>query len=544
MLEQINLWSALAGLGIFLLGISMMENALDQLAGRSFTKFLQRNTKNPVKAVLAGTGVTAILQSSSVVGLMVLAFIGAGIIELSNALGIIIGSNLGTTFTGWIVAYFGFEFKIESFALPMLAIGGLSMVLFSKRERLLNAGRLLAGIGFLFMGLDYMKSGIEYITENFDISYYVGFGPYFLFVVGFVLTAIIQSSSAAMVITLSALNLGVISLPAAAAMVIGSDLGTTITVILGSLQGAAAKRRVALGQFTFNLIVDLIALALLFPILNVIVHVFNFSNPLYTLVAFHSCFNLLGILLFLPLLKPFARFLEQRFTRHQGSVLQFINTVPSNVLEPALIALSNEVRHLIHRGFHFNASILELNNHFLLEHKFTERNWEEQYESIKTLEGHLVEFIVDVQNNKLKKSESQQLNKLILATRYLMTSVKDLKDIQHNLRDFHRSPDDHLQKLLRLIQEHQTIFYHELYDYFTHPEDDPIHTELKDLKKTSKSNYTEFAERTYKLVHQDRFSEFEISTLFNVNREIHASNKALVQAVNNLLTRNIESIED
>ena len=161
MLSQFEIWEFLAGLGIFLLAMVLLESALEFLAGRSFKQFLRRHTHHPVKAILSGIGITAILQSSSVVSLMVLAFVGAGIIELKNAIGIIIGSNLGTTLTGWVVAYFGFSFNIESFALPFLAFGGLSMVFFPKKEILYHVGQLFVGFGFLFLGLDYMKSSID-----------------------------------------------------------------------------------------------------------------------------------------------------------------------------------------------------------------------------------------------------------------------------------------------------------------------------------------------------------------------------------------------
>ena len=135
MITSFDGWEFLAGLGIFLLAMALMENSLEELAGRSFKKFLRQYTNHPVKAVFSGVFITIILQSSSVVSLMVLAFVGAGIIELRNAIGIVIGSNLGTTLTGWLVAYFGFSFNIESFALPFIAIGGLSMVFFAQKKR-------------------------------------------------------------------------------------------------------------------------------------------------------------------------------------------------------------------------------------------------------------------------------------------------------------------------------------------------------------------------------------------------------------------------
>lgn len=541
--HQFNTWEFLAGLGIFLLAMTLLEDALSQLAGRTFKKFLRRYTNHPIKAILNGTLVTAILQSSSVVSLMVLAFVGAGIIELKNAIGIIIGSNLGTTFTGWIVAYFGFSLDIESFALPLIAFGGLGMVFFSKEERLHQIGQLCIGFGFLFLGLDYMKSSIALFAENFDISPFIGYSPYLLFLVGFVLTAIIQSSSAAMVIALSALNAEFISLEAAAAMVIGNDLGTTITVMIGGIKGTPGKKRVALSHFLFNLIVDLIALAFLFPLLQLLTQGLGFTNPMMTLVAFHSSFNLIGIFLFFPFLGIFSRFLERRFLSDDTVVASFITKVPTKVPEAAIEALRNEIKHLIERVFMLHLTILELDKSSFsdLEKIRQLGNANEQYELIKELEGEVTEYFISIQNEKLEREDSAQIRQMIHSIRHSMSAAKGVKDIAHNILDFYKSANDDLVMLLNFIKKNQLDWYQSLYHIFktNHPR---IHFEgLADLRKQSKRHYKSFLEKTYPSIHENRFSDIEISTLFNVNREIHATNKALISAVKDLLLQEIQA---
>jgi len=547
MLSQFQIWEFLAGLGIFLLAMVLLETALEFLAGRSFKKFLRRHTHHPIKAILSGIGITAILQSSSVVSLMVLAFVGAGIIELKNAIGIIIGSNLGTTLTGWVVAYFGFSFNIESFALPFLAFGGLSMVFFPKKETLYHVGQLFVGFGFLFLGLDYMKSSIDQFATNFDISPFAEWNAYLFFLVGFVLTAIIQSSSAAMVITLSALSANMIAIDAAAAMVIGNDLGTTITVLFGGIKGTPGKKRVALSHFLFNVVVDLVALALLYPLLYLITDILNFTNPLLTLVAFHSTFNLVGILLFLPFLGIFARFLERRFNRDDEVVAQFITNVPAEVPEAGIEALTKEVRHLLERIFVLNTSILQLPKvEFLQKEKlknFSEFVINDQYESIKELEGEITEYFIEVQNRRLASEDSKRLQQLSHAIRYAMTGVKSIKDIAHNMRDFDRSINDEVIELSNFIKGTQLAFYQQLYHIFASPKSNIHFEELADLKKESKKNYNQFVEKSYRRVQKDHFTDLEISTLFNVNREIHAGNKALIMAVKDLLLQSRAAVD-
>ena len=532
-----NLWEFFAGLGIFLLAMVLLENALEQLAGRSFKKFLRRHTNSPLKAIFGGMIITALLQSSSVVSLMVLAFVGAGIIELRNAIGIIIGSNLGTTFTGWIVAYFGFSFDIESFTLPLIAIGGLSMVSFARENQLYKIGQLLVGFGFLFLGLEYMKSSIALFAANFDISPFIGYSPYLLFAVGFVLTAIIQSSSAAMVITLSALNAQMIPLESAAAMIIGNDLGTTITVLIGGIKGTPAKKRVALSHFLFNLIVDIIALACLFPLLKLLTDVLGFTNPLMTLVAFHSSFNLAGIFLFFPFLRLFARFLERRFQSDDTVVAKFIPQVPTKVPDAAIEALHNEIHHLIERVFILHMTIFELDISLFPEKEKAPQsgNAIEQYELIKELEGETTEFFINIQNQELAREESAQLRQLTHSIRYAMSAAKGVKDITHNMQDFYKSVNDDLLELIDFMKTYQTEWYTSLHHVFTTNHPNVSFESLSDLKKQSKRNYKLFLTKAYHLIQKGRFSDVEISTLFNVNREVHAANKALILAVKDLL---------
>lgn len=151
-----ELWKLLAGLGIFLFGMYLLEEAIKALSGRSFKKFIKNYTSNRIKSILAGTFSTAILQSSSAVSLIVIAFVGAGIMNMINAMGVIVGSNLGTTVTSWIVASLGFKFSIESIALPIIAVGGLVLIFLGKTGKYANISKLLVGFGFIFMGLDYI----------------------------------------------------------------------------------------------------------------------------------------------------------------------------------------------------------------------------------------------------------------------------------------------------------------------------------------------------------------------------------------------------
>jgi len=530
MIAELNIWQLLAGLGIFLLGMTLIERALEQLARRAFKRFLRNFTNHPVKAIFAGVVVTALLQSSAVVSLMAVAFVGAGIIELRSAVGIILGANLGTTFTGWIVATLGFSLQGEVLALPLIAVGGLISAYSSKRNNFLETGRLLLGFGFMFFGLSFMKISVAGWAGQFDISPFAGWSPFLLAPIGFVLAALIQSSTAAMVIALSALSAGVLTLESAAAMAIGSDLGTTMTVLLGGFKGAPGKKRVAFSHFLFNLVVDIAALIFLFPLLQLVQWVIGNANPLVTLVAFHSTFNLMGIALFLPFLPKYARFLEGRFQKGDHDVARFIREVPPAVSDAAIEALFKEIHHLLTRVFALHWRILKLPTELLPDKSHINVPAPEQYEAVKSLEGEMMEFYSRLQLEQLDRPAIDQLHYADIAIRHAMGAAKDVKDIHHNFHEFEKSVNDDIVELIHIRSQAQQAFYLELIPYLEQQLPSKELAPLLDkLKLRDKTIYHDFMHRMYPLIQQGKFSELEISTLFNVNRELHAGNKDLLE---------------
>ncbi|MBT8140809.1 MAG: Na/Pi symporter, partial [Gammaproteobacteria bacterium] len=295
MLSNINIWQFIGGLGLFLFAMHLIENALSTLGSKSFNNFLIRHTDKPVQSVLSGGLTTAMLQSSSLVGLLVLAFTGAGLMSLNNALGVIFGSNLGTTMTGWIVATIGFKLDLDALSLPLIALGSFFVVLSKGRKQ--QVGMVLASIGLLLLGLEFMKDSVSDLKTLFDINSLRDFSAIQFLLFGAVFAAVVQSSSATMIIALAALDGGIISLPSAAAVAIGADLGTTSTIVIGATNGTPNKKRVAAAHVIFNVVTDLIAFILLMPLLQFIIWI-GIKNPLYSLVAFHTLFNLIGIILF------------------------------------------------------------------------------------------------------------------------------------------------------------------------------------------------------------------------------------------------------
>lgn len=531
-----------------------LETSLGVLGGKAFRRFLRNSTKKPVYAVFTGAFSTAVLQSSSVVTLMLLAFVGAGIISFQNSIGVILGANLGTTFTAWLVAVFGFSFKIEAFSLPLIAVGSLGRAFTSANEKLLSTFQLIAGFGFLFFGLDYMKSSIDEVSSQLDISQFIDYGDFVFLLIGLVFTAIVQSSSATIVIALSMLNAGLIPFTAAGSLVIGANLGTTVTIIIGSLgKGLVAKKRVAFAHLFFNIITAAVA----FPILSLMVwfiqEVLEVENPLYALTAFHTIFNIIGVLIFLPFIKPFARLLERMFEDKRESISHYISKLRPSDAEAAIAALEQEVSHMMKIVIRLNTMALQISSQGILipteEEPSRERKtgWVKKrsfvsiYQDIRTLEVEVLHFYSELQKQKINEVEAARLAELMTAIRNLVYSAKSMKDILHNIDELDNMDKKAIQAKLVEIQKFQEEFYHEVYRISTSSTGTLDLIDLQELMQKSKLRYISFTKQIYRDISTGLISEEQVSTLLRVNREIYNSDKFLMRSVS--MYSSDESIE-
>lgn len=304
------LW-AFGGLGLFLLGMLLLTGGLKALAGDSLRRMLARFTKTPLSGAVTGAATTALIQSSSATTVTAVGFVGAGLLSFSHALGIIFGANIGTTVTGWLVALVGFKLDLGSAALPLVFVG--VMLRLFGRGRVSDMGWALAGFSLLFIGIDAMQQGMAGFTEAVtpgDFPEDSLLGRLQLVLAGVLITVITQSSSAGIAASLVALNAGAISFVQAASLVIGMDIGTTVTAMLATIGGSATMRQTGLSHVVFNLIAGGLAFFLLTPYIAVLS--FFYGNGLgpeaqFALVGFHSLFNILTTALILPVAGPFAR---------------------------------------------------------------------------------------------------------------------------------------------------------------------------------------------------------------------------------------------
>lgn len=527
LLETEDILKFVGGLGVFLLAMKFIEEALIDLSGRRFKKFFREFTSTPFRGVISGTFATAILQSSSVVILIVLSFVGAGIIDMRSALGVVLGSNLGTTFTGWIVATFGFKFDIQNFAYPLIGVGTLLHTLLPKKMKLSKFCRFIAGLGLLFLGLEFMKSSMLSVSQQFDITALHGYGIITYFIFGFIFTAIIQSSSATMMITLAALNANILTLYGAAALVIGADLGTTTTGLLGSIGGKSEKKQTSIAHFSFNIVTDVVALIMLKPLLSLVLFVFGDQEPLLALVLFHSSFNLLGILVFLPFIGVFAKYLENYVGGSNLQLMKHLSKVSPQVPEAAVVALNKDITYLTDdiRDCNQLAFVLKTSKH----------SFESIYEQVKEKIGEMIEYILLVQEQEMSEENSKRLNQHLKALDHLSRSAKAAKDIHHDMKKFEKSARENIIEFQTVFLQSIQQMYKEIDEVTQFDNESHIFGEISRLMKQNNEFYEKHEKVIFEAIRNKNMSESDITTLLNVSREIHSSVKSLLLALKDIL---------
>lgn len=530
----------LAGLGLFMLGMKQLEDSLAVLAGVPFRRFLRDHANTPLRGIVVGAGATAVLQSSSLVSLLVLAFVGAGIMQLNGAIGVIMGANLGTTITGWLVATLGFKLNLGATALALVGAGGLGSVLMPKGGKLREAAGFVVGLGLLLFGLDMMKQGVESFASQFDVSPFAGVSIFLLALLGVGVTAVIQSSSAAMMIAISALHGGVFELEAAAAFAIGTGVGTTVTAVIGSIGGSPDKKRVAAAHVSFNLLKAALALLLLYPLLALLARIPGLEDPLLRLVAFHSGFNVAGILVALPLVGWGAAFLNRRFRDSDSLVNRYLHGTGSDVPEAGAEAVRKEVRRALCMAIGINRYALRLHpperspwpDPDVVEPGGGRRNYSQRYERLKRLEGELAEYVSELQAHELPVALNRELVAQLEAMRLTVIAAKSVKDIRQNLVELRLALRASTDSWLERLEQNSNRFYGGI-DHLD-PELSPqslIET-LSRLRNEIRDARDAVVGDLYRSAGKRQLDELELSTLFNVNRELHSSSKALLRALN------------
>lgn len=475
-----------AGIAIFLFGMLTLEEGFKALTGGTLERLLTLSTASHGRALWFGILFTTITQSSSLVSLLTISFVSAGLITLAGGLGIIFGANLGTTTGAWLMAGLGLKVDIAALAMPIITLGVLLAL--QRQPRARGIGLVLTGVGLLFFGIHYLKEGFIALSSSADISHLAISGVRGLLIytaVGILLTVLLQSSHAALLLILNALAVGQINFDNALALCIGSNIGTTLTALLSAISANAAGKRLALAHILFNVLTGIVALLLIQPLAFLVqgcAQLLGFSAdaPLQ-LALFHSLFNALGVLLFLPWVEPLARQLGRLFVQgdRRSHMALPANRSDQRTLEAQPRYLSDAA--LQHADTLMQAVILEMRHLMdnaigVITHSlFLHRRWVESELTlakvvqrtpitdrftpidelygryIKNLYAALIAFSSKAQTT-LNKSQSEELFALKSACRDLVNAVKDVKHLQKNLVRYADNENPHIRAQYQQIR--------------------------------------------------------------------------------------------
>lgn len=355
----------IGGTGLFILGMILMTDALKNLAGDRLRSALSRFTGGRASSIFTGIGITALMQSSHATIITTIGFVSAGLITFEQSIGIVLGAHIGTTSTGWLVSLLGLKFKMALISLPALGIGAVMRL--SSKERLIHIGMILAGFGLIFLGIDTLQTGMKDLAGTIDLTSFTVqslSGRSLLVGTGLLMTVLMQSSSAALTMTLTALNAGSLSLEQSAVLVIGINVGTTLTAAIAALGASVSAKRTAASHIVFN-VTTAIIIFLIFPFfIRGITFGMNFlgtNNPTIILPAFHTIFNVVGMCIALPFIKVFIRMCTILIPEEPGLLTRNIDfsvtSVPAVAVETArrtsrdiIVASIDTIKDLLTRG--------------------------------------------------------------------------------------------------------------------------------------------------------------------------------------------------
>ena len=457
-----------AGVAIFLFGMLSLEEGFKVFSGGILEKVLQKSTNKLYKSIGFGALTTSVMQSSSLVSILTISFLGAGLIGLYQGIGIIFGANIGTTTGAWLVAGFGLKVKISAYAMPMLVFGVI--LVFQKSKSLKGIGYILTGLGFLFLGIHYMKDGFEAFKSTIDLSSFAvgGFKGLLIYAgIGIFATVVMQSSHATLVLIITALSVGQITYENALALAIGANVGTTITAIIGSMSSNIDGKRLAVAHLIFNFVTGFIAIIFIHQLIitvDLTSEIVGIANDDYTLklAVFHTIFNLIGVLVMIPFVGKLVVFLENVIKvkelkkKESYDTVKYFNESALAFPETALVAIVKESKHLYENAFEIIAHGLNLKKSNIVSSMNIDDVIKEKHSNqivdiddyynhkIKGIYGEIIDFSTRAQST-MPPVYIEELYKLKHANRDIVEAVKDTKHLQKNLVKYSTSSNSYIK---------------------------------------------------------------------------------------------------
>ena len=545
-----NFTVILSGIAIFIIGMFFMQDGFKQLSGGILEKLLEKFTSNTLYAILTGFLSTSVVQSSTIITLIVVSFLSAELLTLVQAVGIVFGSNIGSTTTAWIVSSLGVDVKISTYAFPMLVFG--VVLRFFKSNGVKGSGNVLLGLGFIFLGISYMKDGFDIMKNSIDLaSYamegYLGIIVYIL--IGILITVVIQSSAATLAIVITALNADSITYVNAIALAIGANVGTTLTTILASFASNENGKRVALIHFLVNLISATFITILIYQFIDLTDFIAPFlgvsdNNYGMKLALFHTIFSVTGVILLTPAISLLVKLSEKLIQKKVSSASKpkYLNQSVLSNPDASLAALRKEIINLYENCQ--KAMLHALNIHttgltretlkvqLAKELTIIDTDIDEIYQkNLKALYSEIVKFSSFAQENMFD-FQHKKVDELKRAAVLLVEVLRDTRDIQKNVNFYLKSKNEYIKEEYNILRKELAEMLIDINTLSMLENDSDQLTQFELIKTELAHNDLASSEELDTLIREDKIKATMATSYMNDSATGYSIQKKLVKVAN------------
>lgn len=491
------------GVCIFLYAMSVLEKSFSMMA--SLETFLKKMTKSNFQSFIFGSVSTTIMQSSGLVSVLAISFLSAGLISLASGLSIIYGINLATITTGWFLAGFGLKVDIAAYSMPLIVIGMLCMV--NKTEKIKGFGYFLFSIGLLFLGISYMKGGFDHIKDSIDLSQFAmsGLGGLLVYTfIGIIVTVLIQSSHASLTLAIAALSVGQITYENAVGIAIGSNVGSTVMAVIGSLNANIEGKKLTVAHVLFNVSCAIISIILITPfmyITDITSDYFGIASDDYTLrlAVFLSYFNAVGVVIFYPLIpvieKLLNKFMKDSRKRSKIDSAKYLDEQSLQFPDSALEVLSKEILHLYANANSIIAKAISINSNDIQNDNISAKSiinsrqtpikmdYDELYNNrFKEIYSQIIDYAILAGAN----ARPEQLSKFMdirRAALIMAEALKDMKNTQPNIYRYITSSNQYAKEEYDKLRVEMLESLRIMYKIASIKDPDELETQIKNLRK-------------------------------------------------------------
>lgn len=545
-----NFTVILSGIAIFIIGMFFMQDGFKQLSGGILEKLLEKFTSNTFYAIMTGFLSTSVVQSSTIITLIVVSFLSAELLTLVQAVGIVFGSNIGSTTTAWIVSSLGVDVKISTYAFPMLVFG--VVLRFFKSNGIKGTGNVLLGLGFIFLGISYMKDGFDIMKNSIDLASYAMEGHLGIIVyifIGILITVVIQSSAATLAIVITALNADSITYVNAIALAIGANVGTTLTTILASFASNENGKRVALIHFLFNMISATFITIFIYQFIDLTDFVAPFlgvsdTNHGMKLALFHTIFSVTGVVLLTPAISLLVKLSEKLIQKKVSSASKpkYLNSSVLSNPDASLAALRKEIINLYENcqkamlhalNIHTTGLTKEtLSVQLSKELTIIDTDIDEIYQkNLKSLYSEIIKFSSFAQENMFD-FQHKKTDELKRAAVLLVEVLRDTRDIQRNVNFYLKSKNEYIKEEYNILRKELAEMLIDINTLSSFENDSDQLTQLELIKTELAQNDLASSEELDALIREDKIKATMATSYMNDSATGYSIQKKLLKVAN------------